>query len=429
MKDSAGTIIHTVHGLAALADQLKRHNVKTRKRMTKKRMTKRLLSSIFTILIGLSLTQTAFADSVYIVQAGDSLSEIALEYSGVSWLDIAQANDIVNPNVIYVGQVLRIPDGASNTAEIAPTATPVANTSNGQSSYVVQAGDNLYRVALRFDTTVDTLLTLNDINDRGVILIGQVITLPDGSVAVAPTEAPTEAPVQATAVPAATQVAVATSAPVAAAPTSVPVPVQPAPTAVPQAITGANLLRNGSFENGHYNMNGVAELQLPVEWAFEWDEGATGFGNESWDKWVRPETRVLGKPFIPPHEHRLFIYDGDVAVKIFKGYGAISVRLYQDIALQPGNYQLTIRAFSDMVTDYKGGKKYATDPVSAEVRLFAGGNDTGFLTMPLGKPGEARLNFTLDSAQTIRVGAGLRGRFALESNGYFIDHWELVKTN
>ena len=388
-------------------------------------MKKRLITSIIAILIGLSLAQTAGAeiarDSVHIVQAGDTLANIARQYDGVSWLDIARANDIVNPNIIYVGQVLRIPDGAT-----APAPTPISNSGTTQSSYTVVAGDNLYQVALRFNTTVDTLINLNNISNRGVIYIGQVIKLPDGSVAVAPTPTPVQAAPTPTQAP--TQVVVApTQAP--AQPTSTPVPAPPAATPVPQVLTGENLLRNGSFENGHYNMNGVQELQLPVEWAFEWDEGSSGFGNEEWDKWVRPETRVLGRPFIPPHEHPLFIYDGDVAVKVFKGYGAISVRIFQDVDLQPGSYQLTVRAFSDMVTGYQGGKKYATDPVAAEVRVFAGGNDTGFLLMPIGQPGTATLNFTLTSAQRIRVGAGLRGRFALESNGYFIDHWELVKTN
>ena len=396
-------------------------------------MNKRLFAALIAIFLGLSLTQTAQAkiahDSVYIVQAGDTLANIARGYDGVSWLDIARVNNIVNPNIIYVGQVLRIPDGAS-----APETTAVTNAGT-QSSYTVQAGDTLYRVAVKFGTTVDTLVELNNIANRSVILIGQVIKLPDGSVAAGPTATPaptsappTAAPTQVVAAPTSTPVPAApTNTPIPAAPTATPVPVQP--TAVPQVATGQNLLRNGSFENGHYNMNGVQELQLPVEWAFEWDEGPTGFGNESWDTWIRPETRVLGRPFIPPHEHPLFIYDGDVAVKIFKGYGAISVRLYQDVDLQPGSYQLTVRAFSDMVTGYQGGKTYATDPVSAEVRVFAGSNDTGFLLMPIGQPGTATLNFTINSAQRVRVGAGMRGRFALESNGYFIDHWELVKTN
>ena len=408
----------------------------------RKRMKKQIISSIFAILIGLSLTQTAFADTVYIVQQGDTLTKIAQQYSGVSWLDIARTNDILNPNIIYVGQVLRIPEDA-NGSTAAPTSTPTTSTSTSttESSYTVKAGDNLYRIGLRFNTDVETLAQLNNINDRGVVLIGQVLKLPSGSVEVIPAATvavvakATATPIQVAAAPTAPPPTATpapvqpTNTPAPAPPTAPPVPVQPTATPVPQVVTGGNLLRNGSFEHGHYNMNGVQELQLPSEWAFEWDVGPTGFGGEEWDKWVRPETRVLGRPFIPPHEHHLFIYDGDVAVKIFKGYGAISVRLFQDVDLQPGNYRLTVRAFSDMVTGYQGGKKYATDPVSAEVNVFAGNNGTGFIQMPIGQKGTATLNFTINSPQKVRVGAALRGRFALESNGYFIDHWELVRTN
>lgn len=388
-------------------------------------MKKKLIGTMIALCIGLVFTQTAFADSVYIVQRGDTLSSIAREYAGVSWLDIAQANNIVNPNIIYVGQVLRIPDGVT-TAPSNPDPTATSASTNNPSTYTVKAGDNLYRISLRFSTSVEAIVTLNGISDRGVIYIGQVLKIPDGAVEVAPT--PTQvaaAPATATPVPAAT----ATPAPAQPAATPTPVP-PPTATPVPQVATGVNLLRNGSFEEGHYNQSGVAELQLPNHWAFEWDEGNTGFGNESWDVWIRPETRVLSKPFIPPQEHGLYFFNGENTVKIFKGFGAISIRMYQDIELPPGSYQLTIRAYSDMVAGYEGGgKKFASDGLAAEGLAFAGGSNSGWQLMPIGQRGEVRLNFTVDSQQSVRVGASLRGRFALENNGFFIDHWELVKVN
>lgn len=394
-------------------------------------MKKRLLAPLLGILIALSLSQTAFADSVYIVQRGDTLAAIARQYDGVSWRDIAQANDIVNPNIIYVGQVLRIPDDNSTVSQ--PTPTPVSGSESaaGPSTHVVQAGENLYRVALRYGTSVDTLVAINDINDRGVIYIGQVIRLPDGVTEVippTPTQVVEAAPTATNVPPTPTAVpAQSTATPVPAQPTNTPVPAAPTATPVPQVATGVNLLNNGSFENGHYNQGGVAELQLPNGWGFEWDEGATGFGNESWDVWIRPETRVLQKPFIPPQEHDLYFFEGGSTVKIFKGYGAISVRLFQDVELPPGEYQMTIRAFSDMVESYSGGKNWASDSASAEALVFAGGNNTGWNFMPIGQRGELRLNFTVDSTQSVRVGASLRGRFALENSGFFIDHWELVR--
>ena len=75
------------------------------------------------------------------------------------------------------------------------------------------------------------------------------------------------------------------------------------PPSIPaNPILGENLLPNGSFEEGHYNMWGIPELQLPVGWVFEWDESRTGFGSESWDVYVRPETRVF--PPAPPTHRR-----------------------------------------------------------------------------------------------------------------------------
>ena len=43
----------------------------------------------------------------YIVQSGDTLSGIASKY-GTSYQKVAQLNGISNPNVIYVGQKLRV---------------------------------------------------------------------------------------------------------------------------------------------------------------------------------------------------------------------------------------------------------------------------------------------------------------------------------
>jgi len=57
------------------------------------------------------------------VQPGDTLSRIAAKY-GVSLQALAKANDIADPDRIYVGQVLRIP----STTELAPTPEPTATS-------------------------------------------------------------------------------------------------------------------------------------------------------------------------------------------------------------------------------------------------------------------------------------------------------------
>lgn len=58
-------------------------------------------------------TTDGHGDIVYTVQPGDTLSEIALNYYGsggrTSYMKIAEANDLDDPNAIRVGQTLRIP--------------------------------------------------------------------------------------------------------------------------------------------------------------------------------------------------------------------------------------------------------------------------------------------------------------------------------
>ena len=50
---------------------------------------------------------SATEPGTYVVQRGDTLAKIALDH-GVSWRDVARWNQLDNPNVIEVGQVLRI---------------------------------------------------------------------------------------------------------------------------------------------------------------------------------------------------------------------------------------------------------------------------------------------------------------------------------
>src|SRR3990170_5681847 len=59
----------------------------------------------------LSETTGTFEGEEYVVQEGDTLSEIAKEFLGSEeeWRPIAKANDIENPDKIIVGQRLHMP--------------------------------------------------------------------------------------------------------------------------------------------------------------------------------------------------------------------------------------------------------------------------------------------------------------------------------
>lgn len=198
------------------------------------------------------------------------------------------------------------------------------------------------------------------------------------------------------------------------------------PTAIPaNPILGENLLPNSSFEDGHYNMNGIPELQLPVGWVFEWDESQTGFGSESWDVYLRPETRVLSKNFLPDAEHSLFIFDGAHTIKIFKGDGAISFKLFRDVYLEPGTYVLEINVYPDLYMDYVDGRKiWADDPLTGQFRFIAPGA-TGWMGTVYGRKNVLTHTFTVDSAENVSIGAAMRGNHAIMNDGWFLDDWSL----
>lgn len=112
----------------------------------------------------------------YTVQTGDTLGGIADKF-GTNYQYLAQINNISNPNLIHVGQVLRLK--ANNNP--APQTRNQSST-NTQTSYTVQAGDTLSGIAARFGTTYQQLAQLNNISNPSLIHIGQVLQVTRGKV-------------------------------------------------------------------------------------------------------------------------------------------------------------------------------------------------------------------------------------------------------
>ena len=103
----------------------------------------------------------------YVVQAGNTLSGIAARF-GTTVQALAQLNNITNPNLIYVGQVLKI--YGNNKVQ--------RGNNNFSTTYVVQSGDTLSGIAARFGTTIQELVQLNDISNPNLIYVGEVLKLP-----------------------------------------------------------------------------------------------------------------------------------------------------------------------------------------------------------------------------------------------------------
>lgn len=105
----------------------------------------------------------------HVVQAGENLFRIALRY-GTTVEAIAKANGITNAALIYVGQTLTIPGGTPGTPPPAPPS--------GGKVHIVQAGENLFRIALKYNYSQYYLAKYNGIANPSLIYVGQVIRIP-----------------------------------------------------------------------------------------------------------------------------------------------------------------------------------------------------------------------------------------------------------
>ncbi len=135
------------------------------------------MRKILIVLLTLSLLMptagSAFADTTYIVQRGDTLFGIATRF-GVSLSSLAAANSITNLNLIFVGEQLTIPgpDGGGGTNPPPPPPT------SGGGTYTIQRGDTLGLVAQRFGVSLANLINANSISNPNLIFVGQVLTIP-----------------------------------------------------------------------------------------------------------------------------------------------------------------------------------------------------------------------------------------------------------
>lgn len=121
-----------------------------------------------------TLTPQATGPTTHIVQAGENLFRIALRY-GLTTEVVAQANGITNPALIYVGQKLAIP-APGGTVTPVPTVTPPP--AGNVIVYTVKAGENLFRIALKYNLSYLYLAQYNGIANPNAIYAGQQIRIP-----------------------------------------------------------------------------------------------------------------------------------------------------------------------------------------------------------------------------------------------------------
>lgn len=142
-----------------------------------------------TVIVLLLVTTAIVTAAAYVVQPGDTLWGISRRF-GTTVDAIVQANNIPNPNLIYVGQVLEVP--GAPPPQPPPTQPPQPPPTSG--TYVVQPGDTLTKIAQRFGTTVQALVQANNIANPNLIYVGQVLVIPGGGGTTPPPEPPPATP-------------------------------------------------------------------------------------------------------------------------------------------------------------------------------------------------------------------------------------------
>lgn len=110
-------------------------------------------------------------NSIYTVQRGDSLYSIAKKFN-VSVDALKNANNLQN-NLIRIGQKLVIPG--------------FTDTNLSTITYIVQKGDTLYAIASTYNTTVDEIKRLNNLNSN-ILSIGDELKIPTSKSAIPNTE-------------------------------------------------------------------------------------------------------------------------------------------------------------------------------------------------------------------------------------------------
>ena len=100
--------------------------------------------------------------ATYIVKKGDNLYSIAKKYNTTTSA-IMMVNNLPNTN-LQIGQQLKIP--GSNNTQMTPTSM----------TYIVKNGDNLYQIAKKFNTTIDSIKRKNNLISNN-LQVGQKLII------------------------------------------------------------------------------------------------------------------------------------------------------------------------------------------------------------------------------------------------------------
>lgn len=125
-------------------------------------------TAILSAAATMAVANVSYADTEHLVSAGETLSDIAVQYD-VEESAVIEANGIDDPNLIVQGQTLTIPQGpaASNQEEY-----------SSSENYEVTRGDTLSEIAYKYKISLEVLRLANDLANPNLIFVGQSLVIP-----------------------------------------------------------------------------------------------------------------------------------------------------------------------------------------------------------------------------------------------------------
>lgn len=118
---------------------------------------------------------------IHIVQNGDTLYNIARQYN-TTVSALVTLNSIPNSDVISIGQQIYVPGCGTELTENSsrPEAASAQVVVGPEITHVVQEGEGLFDIALRYGVTVTSIAQANNITDVNTVFLGQVLVIPAG---------------------------------------------------------------------------------------------------------------------------------------------------------------------------------------------------------------------------------------------------------
>lgn len=158
---SNGQVIYTIKKGDSLYNIANKYNTTVEALKKANNLTSNTLSIGQTLTIPSTEEESGDNSLIYKVVSGDTLYSIAKKYNTTA-NDIKELNNL-SSNLLNIGQTLKIP--SSTTTE--PTYL----------TYTVVSGDNLYSIARRYNTNIDTIKALNNLTTN-TLRIGQILKIP-----------------------------------------------------------------------------------------------------------------------------------------------------------------------------------------------------------------------------------------------------------